>query len=196
MAANRPKKKQLLRNNEYYGTQELFDELYQRSQNGEKFTHLMELITSEQNILLEYRTIKKNKGNKTKDKAQGKCKENIRKTIALMGKEPSQRNITRFNAVILGLHEYYKIVTNVYLNFDRIAFDVRKTLLCRTKSHRSKTGWRSPAFQQFYGDFTGKMRNLQRTLVTGRNGSPSPASKDQRRKRQLYKSGSGNGRCA
>lgn len=66
MAVNQPKKKQSLRNNEYYNTQEIFDDLYEKSQHGEVFTHLMELITSEQNILLAYRAIKKNKGSKTK----------------------------------------------------------------------------------------------------------------------------------
>lgn len=66
MAVNQPKKKQSLRNNEYYSTQELFDDLYERSQHGEIFTHLMGLITSKQNILLAYRAIKKNKGSKTK----------------------------------------------------------------------------------------------------------------------------------
>ena len=65
MAANKAKKKQTLRNNEYYSTPDLFDDLYERSQPGEVFTHLMELITSEQNILLAYRAIKKNKGSKT-----------------------------------------------------------------------------------------------------------------------------------
>ena len=104
------------------------------------------------------------------DKAQKKGKENIRKAIALMGKEPSQQNISRFNAVILGLHEYYKIATNVYLDFDRIAFDVRRTLLCRTKSHRSKNGRRSPAFQQFYGDFTGKIFNVSERALFPING--------------------------
>ena len=66
MAVNQPKKKQSLRNNEYYNTQELFDDLYEKSQHSEVFTHLMELIISEQNILLAYRAIKKNKGSKTK----------------------------------------------------------------------------------------------------------------------------------
>ena len=65
MAVNQPKKKQSLRNNEYYNTQELFDDLYEKSQHSEVFTHLMELIISEQNILLAYRAIK-NKGSKTK----------------------------------------------------------------------------------------------------------------------------------
>ena len=59
-------KKKLLRNNEYYGTQELFDELYKMSQKGCCFTDLMSLITSRQNVLLAYRSIKRNKGSKTK----------------------------------------------------------------------------------------------------------------------------------
>ncbi len=93
------------------------------------------------------------------DKAQKKCRESIRKAIGLIGREPNQWSVMRFNAMVLGLHGYYKIATNVYLDFDRIAFDVRKMLLCRTKNSRSKTGLRSRAFQQFYGDFTGKIFN-------------------------------------
>lgn len=60
MAVRKPKKKQSLRNSEYYATQEIFDDLYQRSLDGEDFTRLMELITSEQNILLAYRAINTN----------------------------------------------------------------------------------------------------------------------------------------
>lgn len=50
MAAKKPKKKQSLRNNEYYNTQELFDDLYEKSKHGEIFTHLMELITNHPEI--------------------------------------------------------------------------------------------------------------------------------------------------
>ena len=39
-----------------------FDELYQKSQNGEVFENLMDLILSRDNILLAYRNIKANKG--------------------------------------------------------------------------------------------------------------------------------------
>ena len=60
-------KKQKLRNNEYYNTQEMFDDLYHKSKNKNnyRFYKLMDLITSEQNIKLSYRNIKKNKGSKT-----------------------------------------------------------------------------------------------------------------------------------
>ena len=54
-----------LRHAEYYGMQETFDELYQKSKNGEVFKNLMELILSENNILLAYRNIKANGGSYT-----------------------------------------------------------------------------------------------------------------------------------
>ena len=41
-----------LRHAEYYGMQGTFDELYQKSQNGEVFENLMDLILSRDNILL------------------------------------------------------------------------------------------------------------------------------------------------
>ncbi|MDD3049466.1 MAG: group II intron reverse transcriptase/maturase [Bacilli bacterium] len=59
------RKKQKLRNNEYYDTQHIFDDLYQKSKNNYKFKYLMELITDNQNIELAYRNIKKNTGSKT-----------------------------------------------------------------------------------------------------------------------------------
>lgn len=58
-------KKSKLRYNEYYNTQEMFDKLYEQSKSGKNFTKLMELISSEQNIKLAYRKIKRNKGSKT-----------------------------------------------------------------------------------------------------------------------------------
>ncbi|MGL4655334.1 MAG: group II intron reverse transcriptase/maturase [Sarcina sp.] len=59
-------KKQTLRNNEYYCMQHILDGLYKKSKEGKIFKNLMELITSENNILLAYRNIKNNKGSMTK----------------------------------------------------------------------------------------------------------------------------------
>ncbi len=46
-----------LRHSEYYNLQDRFDDLYQRSSNGEKFQNLMDDILSRENILLAYRNI-------------------------------------------------------------------------------------------------------------------------------------------
>lgn len=54
-----------LRHAEYYQMQNTFDDLYSRSQSGEKFANLMPLILSRENVLLAYRNIKGNKGSKT-----------------------------------------------------------------------------------------------------------------------------------
>jgi len=59
-------KKQKLRNNEYYSTQEIQDKLYKYSQKGYDFKNLMEHITSRKNILLAYRNIKRNTGSNTR----------------------------------------------------------------------------------------------------------------------------------
>lgn len=65
LTAGKLKKKKLLRNNEYYDIQSEFDKLYNLSQGNARFTKLMELISSKDNILLAYRNIKKNKGSTT-----------------------------------------------------------------------------------------------------------------------------------
>lgn len=58
-------KRQKLRNNEYYNMQEVFDRLYQMSLENREFRNLTEIITSEENIRLAYRNLKKNTGSKT-----------------------------------------------------------------------------------------------------------------------------------
>lgn len=54
-----------LRHAEYYGMQETFDDLYARSEKGETFTQLMDIILKRENILLAYRNIKANAGSMT-----------------------------------------------------------------------------------------------------------------------------------
>lgn len=59
------KKQRKIRNSEYYDMQAVFDSLYDQSLRGRSFNHLMEIIESEENIKLAYRTVKKNSGSKT-----------------------------------------------------------------------------------------------------------------------------------
>lgn len=55
------------RGNKYYDSVEIQKELYAQSKSGKRnFRDLMELIVSDENILLAYRTIKANTGSKTK----------------------------------------------------------------------------------------------------------------------------------
>lgn len=54
-----------LRHAEYYGMQNTFDELYEKSKRNENFTDLLKIILSRENILLAYRNIKSNQGSIT-----------------------------------------------------------------------------------------------------------------------------------
>lgn len=65
MANAKTLKKTKLRNAEYYDLQSEFDQLYADSVKGKIFKNLMDLISSEENIKLAYRNIKKNQGSKT-----------------------------------------------------------------------------------------------------------------------------------
>ena len=54
-----------LRHLEYYDLQDCFDRLYAKSKQGDVFTNLIEIISSEENIRLAYRNIKRNSGSHT-----------------------------------------------------------------------------------------------------------------------------------
>lgn len=59
------RKKQSLRNKEYYIGQNAHDRLFSKSKEGKVFRNLLRTITSQENILLAYRNIKNNYGSKT-----------------------------------------------------------------------------------------------------------------------------------
>ena len=58
-------KRSKIRYAEYYDLQKTLDSLYADSSKGKVFTHLMELISSKENIRMAYRTIKGNTGSGT-----------------------------------------------------------------------------------------------------------------------------------
>lgn len=65
MLATKPQKRAKLRHSEYYDLQGTFDHLYAKSKKGLVFTDLLPLMSSEANIMLAYRNIKRNAGSGT-----------------------------------------------------------------------------------------------------------------------------------
>lgn len=59
------KKRSKLRHAEYYDMQNIFDELYAKSKDGEIFNNLVEIIAAPNNIMLAFRNIKSNDGSHT-----------------------------------------------------------------------------------------------------------------------------------
>lgn len=80
-------KQEKLRYLEYYDLQETFDNLYQDSKEGKTFQQLMALISSEENIKLAYRNIKRNGGSYT----AGVDKETIKEIEQLTSEDYVQK---------------------------------------------------------------------------------------------------------
>ena len=89
-----------LRHAEYYGMQETFDELYQKSRNGEKFSNLMGLILSRDNILLAYRNIKANGGSYTAGTDN--------KNITDIGSKTPEEVIEKVRFIVTGSNHGYR----------------------------------------------------------------------------------------
>ena len=107
----------------------------------------------------EYLGIKmkiKDKGNKKvitshiSDKSKNTIQENLRNQIIKIQKQTTQQNINQYNAMILGIHNYYKVATEVFNDFDIISYKLSKCLYNRTKDIRSKTGRKSNTFLKYY----------------------------------------------
>ena len=65
MGLPKPIKRQKARNAEYYDMQRTQDSLYKQSLNNQNFVKLMDIIISDENIMLAYRNIKRNGGSNT-----------------------------------------------------------------------------------------------------------------------------------
>lgn len=96
------------------------------------------------------------------DKAKNKLIEQIRKQIKSLKNDPSTENILKYNSNILGMHNYYKLASNVNIDFKEIGYKTLKCLNNRTKHIRTKTGYKSKGYEKFYGNYNGTtyIRNI------------------------------------
>ena len=88
------------RHAEYYGMQQTFEELYARSKNDEVFSNLMELILSQDNIMLAYRNIKSNTGSYTPGTDN--------QTINDIGKLPPTIVVEQVRKIVAGSEHGYR----------------------------------------------------------------------------------------
>lgn len=88
-----------LRHNEYYGMQQTYDDLYEKSKNGERFLKLMDIVLSRENILLAYRNIKANTGSNTPG--------TDRLTIKNIGCLSTEEIVDKVRCIVNGKRGYY-----------------------------------------------------------------------------------------
>lgn len=96
----KPLKIDNLRYAEYYDMQKVFDDLYEKARAGETFDKLMQIILSEENILLAYRTIKNNTGSHTAG--------TDKKTINDIKNLSPEEVINKIRSIIVGSQHGYR----------------------------------------------------------------------------------------
>ena len=73
--------------------------------------------------------------------------------------------VNKLNAMILGAHNYYKVATNVSLDFNRINYLTSITLHNRLKNVISDKPSLSKAYKKFYGKYKGKIRTVSNVSI-------------------------------
>jgi len=96
------------------------------------------------------------------DKATKKVISGILERIRDIKKSPTMKTANRYNASILGLHNYYRYATLSNIDFSKIAFLVSKNLYNSTKQIRGSTGNESKAYMEYYGKY-----NFSKTYIAG-----------------------------
>lgn len=94
------------------------------------------------------------------DKAKERIKKGIKEKINWIKRKPDTINISNYNSMILGAHQYYKVATNVSLDFRDIAFDVKRFIDNKLRNVASDKGYKNKTFMKFYGDYNWKTYNV------------------------------------
>lgn len=94
--------------------------------------------------------------NKAKKNTINKLKEQIKK----IQEQRNSKEASKLNSMILGSHNYYKIATNVSLDFSEINFLVTKTLEIRLRNLTSNKPKFSETYKRLYGNYNGKIRTI------------------------------------
>jgi len=100
-----------------------------------------------------------NKGNITQ-KAKKTITTKLKEQVKAIQKNPNSSEVGKLNAMILGMHNYYKIATLVSEDFSKIHFIVTRSLDNRLKNNLSKKPEKSRLYLKLYGEYSGKIRSI------------------------------------
>lgn len=86
-------------------------------------------------------------------KAKISIKNNIKKYIKIIEKDPSPLNIMKLNSIILGIQNYYNVATCVSIDLPKIAQGLYKSMHSRfgNIAQYEVPKYKSPCYERFYG---------------------------------------------
>lgn len=90
------------------------------------------------------------------NKAKEKAIKELRGQIIKIQKQPDINNVNRYNSMVLGLQNYYKVATNVNVDFSDIAYRTNIFIYNRTKRIRSSKGESTILYKKLYSNYNYK----------------------------------------
>ncbi|MER2010202.1 MAG: group II intron reverse transcriptase/maturase [Psychrobacillus sp.] len=85
------------------------------------------------------------------NKAYSKIKDETKSRIKEIKNKQTIESVYNYNAYILGIHEYYKVATYGYMDFNKIGYQVRKFTHNQLKGIAKNRGEPSKTFNKLYG---------------------------------------------
>ena len=95
------------------------------------------------------------------DKALEKSIQTLKKSILEIKNNPDNTKAYKYNAKLLGLHNYYIVATHVNKDFNKIAFIVNRFLYNRLRTVLSTKGEKSKTYEKLYGEYNCKTYSIE-----------------------------------
>lgn len=87
------------------------------------------------------------------EKSMKKVKGVLKKKIYELQKNPSIEKAMKYNSAVMGIQNYYKIATHVYLDLKQISYELSETIKKRMSRIGSKRGKLNKTYLKYYGKY-------------------------------------------
>lgn len=94
------------------------------------------------------------------DKAKKKAEKAIKEQVKNIQHSPTVTEVLKLNSMIAGVQNYYKLATNVSLDFAEINYNLLKCMRNRFKQIASKEGYESREYKEKYEGYSGHRWNV------------------------------------
>ena len=110
-------------------------------------------------------TVKSHISKKAEKKIKDKTHELVKEIQRPQGMQTGYGAVNKYNAYVIGIHNYYASATLVNLDFNQIAFGVKKSLKARLKDGIKRTGKEPPRYvKERYGS-SRELRYIYNTAI-------------------------------
>ena len=99
------------------------------------------------------------------EKAKKKIRKTLKSKIKDIAENTNSETVVKYNAAVLGIHNYYSVANNVSYDFREIGYSINRTLYNRLKRVFSKKGVTSKAFDKYYSNYKNGVVNVANVKI-------------------------------